>query len=175
MLTVIMECRDQEPELAHTLSTLVSGAVEGLVSDVVILDHGSRDGSSHVADAAGCRFHAEWDINDIVQSARGEWLLLLEPGARPQTGWIEDIQEYVALNRVPAKFTPSRNYRRPFLRRLFQKPQPLEYGLLLPKKQAVSLAKSSMALEHFTKGQKLRRLSAEMIPSWVVTEARKGR
>lgn len=175
MLTVIMECRDQEPELAHTLSTLVSGAVEGLVSDVVILDHGSHDGSSHVADAAGCRFHAEWDIKDIVQSARGEWLLLVEPGARPQTGWIEDIQEYVALNRVPAKFTPSRNYRRPFLRRIFQKAQPLEYGLLLSKKQAISLAKSGMTLADFSKGQKLRRLSVEIIPSWVVTEAREGR
>lgn len=62
MLTVIMECRDHEPELAHTLSALVTGAVEGLVSDVVILDHGSRDGSSRVADAAGCRFYGQWDI-----------------------------------------------------------------------------------------------------------------
>ena len=51
MLTVLLECRDQEPELAQTLSVLVAGAVEGLVSDVVVLDHGSRDGSSKVADA----------------------------------------------------------------------------------------------------------------------------
>jgi hypothetical protein len=175
MLTVIMECRDQEPELAHTLSTLVSGAVEGLVSDVVILDHGSRDGSSRVADAAGCRFHGEWDIKDVVESARGEWLLLMEPGARPQSGWIEDIQEYVALNRVPARFSPSRNYKRPLLRRIVKKQPPLEYGLLLPKHQAASLAKSGMALSHFARGQKMRRLSAEIIPSWVVTAAREQR
>ena len=56
MLTIIMETRDNEVELAQTLSVLVAGAVEGLVSDVIILDHGSRDGSVHVADAAGCRF-----------------------------------------------------------------------------------------------------------------------
>ena len=80
MLTVIMECRDQEPELAHTLSTLVSGAVEGLVSDVIILDHGSKDGSSRVAEAAGCRFEVQWDIRDIIGSARGEWILMMEPG-----------------------------------------------------------------------------------------------
>lgn len=56
MLTVIMETKDNEAELAQTLSALVAGAVEGLVSDVIILDHGSTDGSPRVADAAGCRF-----------------------------------------------------------------------------------------------------------------------
>lgn len=56
MLTIIMETQDNEAELVQTLSVLVAGAVEGLVSDVIILDHGSRDGSSRVAEAAGCRF-----------------------------------------------------------------------------------------------------------------------
>ncbi len=41
MLTIIMECRDDEAELAQTLSALVSGAVEGIVRDVIVLDHGS--------------------------------------------------------------------------------------------------------------------------------------
>ena len=40
MLTIIMESRDSEAELAQTLSALVSGAVEGLVRDVIVLDHG---------------------------------------------------------------------------------------------------------------------------------------
>ncbi len=79
---MFLECQDQEPELAQTLSVLVAGAVEGLVSDVVVLDHGSRDGTSRVADAAGCRFHSQWDIKEIVRSARGEWLLFVEPGAQ---------------------------------------------------------------------------------------------
>jgi hypothetical protein len=113
MLTVLLECQDQEPELAQTLSVLVAGAVEGLVSDVVVLDHGSRDGTSRVADAAGCRFHSQWDIKDILRSARGEWLLFVEPGARPQAGWIDEIAEYVSLNKLPARFTASRGYRRP--------------------------------------------------------------
>lgn len=167
-----MECRDQEPELAHTLSALVTGAVEGLVSDVVVLDHGSRDGSSRVADAAGCRFHVQWDIKDIVGAARGEWLLLVEAGARPQTGWIEEILEYVSLNKVPARFSASRNYRRPFLSRIGRRQPPLECGFLLPKRHAVILAKSGMDLSQLIHGQKPRRLSAEMIPSWVLRAAR---
>ncbi len=55
MLTIILECRDNEAELAQTLSALVTGAVQGIVRDVIVLDHGSRDGSAKVADAAGCR------------------------------------------------------------------------------------------------------------------------
>jgi hypothetical protein len=172
MLTVVLECQDQEPELAQTLSVLVAGAVEGLVSDVVVLDHGSRDGSSKVADAAGCRFHSQWDIKDILQSARGEWLLFVEPGARPQTGWIDEIAEYVALNKLPARFTASRGYRRPFYKRFGRSKQPLELGLLLPKNHALATARSGMHLSEFVKGQKLRKLSSELIPSWVARSAR---
>lgn len=176
MLTVIMECRDQEPELAHTLSTLVSGAVEGLVSDVIILDHGSTDGSSRVAEAAGCRFETDWDMGQIIASARGEWILLMEPGGRPQSGWIEDIMEYTALNTRPARFAPSRHYRPSLLSRLTHRRRPLEYGLLLKKADALAVTQSSArlasaGLDLFAKGQKARRLSAELIPAWALRKA----
>jgi len=171
MLTVLIECRDQEPELAQTLATLVSGAIEGLVCDVVVLDHGSRDGTSRVADAAGCRFYSQWDIEDILRSARGEWLLLVEPGARPQAGWIDEIGEYMALNKLPARFTASRGYKRPLLQRFRRKLPPLELGVLISKVQAISFARNGMSLAEFAKGQKLRRLSSELIPSWVAARA----
>lgn len=172
MLTVIMECRDQEPELAHTLSALVSGAVKGLVSDVVILDHGSRDGSSRVADAAGCRFHETWDINDVVRDARGDWILLVEAGARPQSGWIEEIMEYVSLNKAPARFAASRYYKKSLFARFARRQPPLEYGYLMPKTDAVTAAKTGMNLVQLTQGQKPRHLRAELIPSWVLRAAR---
>ncbi|KRB49903.1 glycosyl transferase [Rhizobium sp. Root708] len=172
MLTVVLECQDQEPELAQTLLVLVAGAVEGLVSDVVVLDHGSQDGTSKVADAAGCRFHSQWDIKDILHSARGEWLLFVEPGARPQSGWIDEIAEYVSLNKLPAQFTASRGYRQPFFKRIGRAKPPLELGLLLPKKEALASARSGMRLSEFVRGKKLRRLSSELIPSWVARSAR---
>lgn len=166
MLTVLMECRDQESELAQTLSVLVAGAVEGLVSDVVILDHGSRDGSARVADAAGCRFQTHWDIKDILRSVRGEWLMLMQPGARPQIGWIDELGEHVAMNKQPARFSPSRNHRMPFFKRIARSVPPLEHGFVLPKRQAIAMAKSGMALEQLADKQKAFRLVSEMVPAW---------
>lgn len=172
MLTVIMECRDQEAELAQTLSVLVAGAVEGLVSDVVVLDHGSTDGSSDVADAAGCRFHLHWDLAEIVRAARGEWLLLLEPGARPQSGWVEEIAEYMALNRMPARFSPSVSYRLPWWKRFFRMVPPLEQGFLASRNQMLAAAKPGLSLAEVARGQKTRRLASELIPSRVARSMR---
>jgi glycosyltransferase involved in cell wall biosynthesis len=174
MLTVVMECRDQEPELAQTLAVLVAGAVEGLVSDVIVLDHGSTDGSSRVADAAGCRFYVQWDMNDVLRAARGEWLLLVEPGARPLSGWIEAIGDYVSVNKSPARFSPSRSHRRPFYQRIVRGRPPLEDGLLLPKSQAIAVSWPGMRLDQFALRQKPRRLSCEIIPSWVVRQQGRG-
>jgi hypothetical protein len=168
MLTIIMECRDQEPELAQTLSVLVPGAVQGLVSDVIILDHGSRDGSARVADAAGARFHLQWDMKDIVRSARGEWLLMLEPGSRPQTGWVEEIMEFIALSKTPGRLSASRRWRKPFFQRIGRRAKPLENGFLLSKRQALNLAKSGMMLEGFAAGQVAQKLHSEIIPAWVL-------
>ncbi len=164
MLTVIMECHDQEPELAQTLSVLVAGAVEGLVSDVIVLDHGSTDGSAFVADAAGCRFYQQWDMKDVLASARGEWLLLIEPGARLGQGWVDEVAEYVALNKAPARFSESRLYRLPFYRRLTRSRPLLENGLLIPKRQAQGLAGEGRELLQLARGQKPRRLASEIIP-----------
>lgn len=172
MLTILMQTLNNEAELAHTLSTLVAGAVEGVVSDVIILDHGSADGSARVADAAGARFVTQWDMGDVVRSARGEWFLLLEPGARPAGRWIDDLAEYMALGRVPARFSPSRLHRRPPLQRLLRRASPLEYGLLLRRQQAEQAVRPDMRLEDFAVRRKAHRLVSELVPAWVTIGSR---
>jgi hypothetical protein len=171
MLTVLLECRDNEPELAHTLAVLVSGAVDGLVSDVIVLDHGSKDGSARVAEAAGCRFVQDWKFADVLALARGEWLMLLEPGARPQAGWIEEVLEHASLSKVPARFSPSSRFRRPWLKR-WKRRGPLELGFVMPKRQAVAIAGSVAGLAALAKASSVRRLRSELIPAWVVRDAR---
>jgi hypothetical protein len=171
MLTVLLECRDNESELAHTLAVLVAGAVDGLVSDVIVLDHGSHDGSAQVADAAGCRFVDKWELNEVLRTARGEWIMLLEPGARPQPGWIEDVLEHASLSKAPARFTPSSRYRRPFFKR-WKRSGALEHGFLMPKREAAALAKPGMDLSALTKARSVRKLRSEVIPAWVMREGR---
>lgn len=150
----------------QTLSVLVAGAVEGLVGDVVILDHGSEDGSARVADAAGCRFQAEWNLPDVLRSVRGEWVMLMEPGARPQAGWIDELAEHMAHSHESIRFSPSRNYRQPLLKRLLKPANVLERGLVLPTVQAVSKAKPGSTLAELATGLKPFRLTSEMVPAW---------
>lgn len=174
MLTVLLECRDNEPELAHTLAVLVSGAVDGLVSDVIVLDHGSRDGSAEVADAAGCRFLQDCDLPTAIPKARGQWLLLLEAGALPQQGWVEEVFEYASLGRKPARFSPSRRYRKPLFKRLLRRQGALEFGLLIQSREASALAKPGMDLAGLARACSAGRLRSELIPAWVVRESRRA-
>ena len=172
MLTIIMECRDNEAELAQTLSALVAGAVEGIVRDVIVLDRGSSDGSARVADAAGCRFLTDWDMADVVRSARGDWLLLLEPGARPLSGWVDAVVDHVAVDKAPARFSGSRSHRRPLLRRL-GRIAPLERGYLVSKREASAAVRSGMALDAVPRGGRVKNLVAEIVPAWAVKAMRR--
>ena len=56
MISVIIPTLDSERALLPTLAALVPGAMEGLVSEVIVADGGSRDDTAIVADAAGCNF-----------------------------------------------------------------------------------------------------------------------
>ena len=56
MLTVLIETRNDEEGLARTLASLVGGAVEGVVRDVIVCDRGSTDQTHRVAEHAGCHY-----------------------------------------------------------------------------------------------------------------------
>lgn len=171
MLTVLMECRDQEKELVQTLSALVAGAVEGLVGDVIILDHGSQDGSARVADAAGCRFHVQWSLPDVIRSVRGDWVMLMEPGARPQVGWIDELAEHMAHSSQPIRFSPSRNYKTSLLKRIFKPANMLEQGLVLPTILATAKVKAGSGLADLATALKPFRLTSEMVPAWAAVRS----
>jgi glycosyltransferase involved in cell wall biosynthesis len=139
MISVLIETRNDEAELARTLASLVSGAVEGVIREVIICDAGSSDQIRRVADQTGCHYLGAGGLAAAIGQSKGDWLLLLEPGARLAGGWIEAVTEHIASGEKAARFTPARNGRASLLHRLFGASRPLAHGLLVSKRQADAL------------------------------------
>lgn len=165
MLTVVIETRNDEEALARTLASLVGGSVEGIVREVMVLDRGSTDHTTLVADHAGCHLIAEGDLHVALRRAKGDWLLMLEPGARLLDGWTEAVLHHMTDLTTPARFSKSRIGRPPFLARLFKAARPLADGLLITKRQAVARVQAGAVLGAVGRGVPTKRLAAEIIPS----------
>jgi glycosyltransferase involved in cell wall biosynthesis len=165
MLTVLIETRNDEEALARTLTTLIGAAVEGIVRDVVVFDRGSTDQTHRVADHAGCHYVTDGGIAAAIRQAKGEWVLMLEPGARLVDGWIEDVTRHIAKSTMPARFTRYRGDRKPLFSRMFRPQHALAEGLVIRKGQAAALAKSASNAEAVARGLASKRLEAEIRPA----------
>lgn len=166
MLTVLIETKDHEEALARTLASLVGAAVEGIVRDVLVCDLGSGDQTHYVAEHAGCHY-IDGGVMAGVRQARGEWLLLLEPGARMVEGWTDSVLAHTARATTPVRFSRARDSRGPFLLRIFQRRKPLAEGLLVTKRQAMALSGATPSAEALA-----RRLATRRIEGQIVTAPR---
>jgi glycosyltransferase involved in cell wall biosynthesis len=162
MLTVLIETRNDEEGLARTLAALVGAAVEGVVRDVIVCDRGSTDQTHRVADHAGCHYLAEGGIAAGVRQAKGEWLLLLEPGARLTEGWSESVIAHVGRMTMPARFSRVQADRRGLFSRFMSSPSALAEGLVIRKGQAVSLSRTAHSAEALARGLASKRLEGEI-------------
>lgn len=165
MVSVVMECRNQERPLAVSLAALVPGAVEGLVREVLVIDRGSTDGSWKVADAAGCTFLKDGDVRSALSAARSSWIFLMEPGARPLSGWIDRFNDHMTISRSAARLSPAADHGPRLLERLRGARQGLRYGVLMPLEQALAAAQDGEPLERLGRGVKTRRLDCAIIPA----------
>lgn len=164
MLSVLIETRNDEEGLARTLASLVGGAVEGVVREVIVCDVGSSDQTHYVAEHAGCTYVASGGIRAGIEQAKSEWLLLLEPGARLAEGWTEDVLRHTSRLAMAARFTPARASRRPFWRRMTTRPRALEQGLVITRRQAAVLSRNGADAEAIARGLAMKSLDAEI---WV--------
>ncbi len=165
MLTVIIETRNNEEALARTLGPLVSGAVDGLLRDVIVHDWASSDKTAKVAEQAGCSLVSGGSLAECIHRARGDWLLFLEPGARLSESWIESAERHMGLVQSPGKFTRSRAGQPSFLSRIMTRDTALADGLLITKRQAIALARNAKTPEALAKGLSSRRMNAEIVPA----------
>lgn len=163
MLSVLIQTLNDEERLARTLASLIGGAVEGVVRDVVVCDGGSTDQTHRVADHAGCHF-VGGGVAAGIRQAKGDWLLLLEPGARLAEGWIDEVAAHTARQTMPARFSRARGSRVPFLSRVFSGNRALAEGLVISKRQAAALSKNARSTEAIARGLATKRLDAEI---WV--------
>jgi hypothetical protein len=100
MISVVIATLDCERPLARTLAALVPGAVEGLVSEAIVVDGGSRDGTAMVADAAGCSFVIEGGsagrrLKIAAAKARAPYLLFVPPGVVLDAGWVNETERFI--------------------------------------------------------------------------------
>lgn len=163
MLSVLIETRNHEDALARTLASLVGGAVEGVVREVIVCDAGSSDHTHAVAEHAGCRYLADARAAAGVRQARGEWLLLLEPGARLLDGWMDAVLAHAAGATGAARFTRARQSRLPFLARVLAGRRPLADGLVITRRQALSLSLGDGSAGSIASSVSARRLDAEIL------------
>ena len=86
--------------LVASLAALVPGAMDGLVSEVIVADGGSHDDTATVADVAGCNFTVIEGplgrrLKTAATTARAPWLLFLRPGTVPDAAWTGEVRRFV--------------------------------------------------------------------------------
>lgn len=165
MISVIIQTDNDETALTRTLNTLVNGAVEGLIGEVIISDAGSKDGTARTADHAGCQIVQGKPIGDVIKMARKDWLLFLEPGAKLTGEWIESVMDHMEISQSPARFSRLPRGDEPFFRRIMSRPKALGSGLLMTKRQASALARAGKTAEQLATGISARKLSAKLQPA----------
>jgi hypothetical protein len=100
MITIVIPTEDSEAALVATLEALVPAAVAGVISDVVVADASSHDGTAKVADTAGARLlQTPGPLGARLQAAarvaRAPWLLFLRPGMVPDPSWTDEASSFV--------------------------------------------------------------------------------
>ncbi len=100
MLSIIIATLNSENALASSLVALVPGAMDGLVTEVIVADGGSADGTAAVADVAGCNFTVIQGslgqrLKEAATTARAPWLLFLRPGTAPEAAWTGELRRFV--------------------------------------------------------------------------------
>lgn|SRR5487761_1106744 len=100
MISVVIATLNSGRALLPTLSALVAGAVDGLVSEVIVADGGSNDDTALIADVAGCNFMpiaggTGRRFRQAAEAARAPHLLFLRPGIVLDAGWTGAARRFV--------------------------------------------------------------------------------
>lgn len=160
MLSVVIETGDEAAALARTLDSLVVGAIDGAVRQVIVRDRAASAAVENLCEEAGCDYLAGASLAACVAAARGDWLLFLEPGARLAEGWADTVLARTGNGAQAIRFAclPAR-----LLDRFLPSRRPLGGGLLLTRAQAADLAAKAQSAEDLAGHVQARRLSTAIV------------
>ncbi|WP_151986624.1 glycosyl transferase family 2 [Rhizobium sp. EC-SD404] len=161
----MIEAAQDDEALAMTLAMLVPGAVEGVISDVTIIDRGMNEASRTVADAAGCRIMPSSDMHAALIGARSDWLMMIEPGARLLPGWIERLSSHLGYDGRPARFKRAHQARASVLERFRQQRSTLALGLVVKKSAIATRLEGAVGLRDVAKLVKPMTLDCAIVPA----------
>lgn len=171
MITIIVPTENDEAALARMLPPLVHELVHGPVTDVIVYDYGSTDGTKAVCEVAGCTCFdkGQASLRAALSKARGSWLLFLPPGAVLSAGWSAHVIEYIERyqgHAGPAVFKVATDPNKSWWQRLIaraEKQHPvLPRGYLISSRQALSSLKDTSTIDDLVRGRATRRLRAEI-------------
>ncbi|WP_297322855.1 hypothetical protein [uncultured Bartonella sp.] len=164
MITVIIHCKEDIAPLADTLAMLVSGAVHGLVSEVILWSEHNSIVLKTIADDTGCNYFANSCFVDAVKQAKNKWILFLGPGARLLDQWREIISRYIATEVKPVSFQSVMPRRVFSFATLFRQRSREDTGLLILKEQIIALN-----ITNNEQRQKSRKLKPVILPVQIIT------
>ncbi len=100
MISVVIATLNSERPLVAALAALLPGAMDGLLSEVIVADGGSGDDTAIVADAAGCNFLPVEGplgrrLRKAADAARSPWLLFLRPGTILDSAWTGEARRFI--------------------------------------------------------------------------------
>ena len=100
MISVVIPTLNSQAGLPAVLARLVPAAVDGLVREVIIVDGGSSDGTTAIADQTGARLLAcergrGKQLAAGAAQARFPWLLFLHADTALEEGWEREALAFV--------------------------------------------------------------------------------
>ncbi len=100
MISVVIPTYNEEKALVPTLSALVPAAIEGIVSEVVISDGGSRDLTLHIAEDSGAEIISAKkgrgaQLVEGARKAKGRWYLFLHADTVLDEGWMREAAKFI--------------------------------------------------------------------------------
>jgi rSAM/selenodomain-associated transferase 2 len=100
MLSIIIPTLNAQSNLGRTLAALVPGVVEGLVSEVILVDGGSSDETCDIAEAVGARLISApkgrgTQLGAGADAAKARWLLFLHADTVLESGWQHEVERFI--------------------------------------------------------------------------------